>query len=152
MRRSTRLTLAVLGAVGMLFPSMSVAEISKDYAIMARATWSAFECSSLASKSGDPIEQERLFLFGYDQGKKFIAAVQSKQVKEQDLSGEVPLMMLLLLQGPSADFMLGRVFEAAQESVLKDVYKTGEVFHDDEAQKSNAGNKFWKLNCQLIGR
>lgn len=152
MSRSTPFAIAVLGVVGALFASMSVAETSKDYTIAARAAWSAFECSSLASKSGDAKEQERLFLFGYDQGKKFIAAVQAKKVKEQDVSSEAPLMMLLLLQGPSADFMLGRVFEAAQESALKDVYKTGEVFHDDEAQKENAKTKFWKLNCQLIGK
>jgi len=152
MGRSPRFIFAVLGAVGMPFASMSVAETSKDYAIMARAAWSAFECSSLASKNGDAKEQQRLFLFGYDQGKQFIAAVQAKQVKGQDLSSEAPLGMLLLLQGPSADFMLGRVFDAAQESALEDVYKTGEVFHDDEAQKSNAKNKFWKLNCQLIGK
>lgn len=152
MGRSTRFTGAVLGVVGVLFASISVAETSRDYAIMARAAWSAFECSSLASKSGDAKEQERLFLFGYDQGKKFIVAVQTNKVKEQDLSREAPLIMLLLLQGPTADFMLGRVFEAAQESALKDVYKTGEVFHDDETQKANAKNKFWKLNCQLIGK
>jgi hypothetical protein len=65
------LVLALLVLVGAVR-----AEDSREYAIMARAAWSAFECSSLASKSNDAKEQERLFLFGYDQGKQFIAAVQ----------------------------------------------------------------------------
>ena len=126
------------------------AQSSKEYAQMAKASWSAFECSSLASKSGVAGEQQRLFLFGYEQGIKFIVAVQSKKVNQKDLSSEAPLIMLLLLQGPTPDFMLGRIYESAQNSALKEVYKTGEHFNSDEDQKIIANNKFEKLNCELI--
>ncbi|MNB77589.1 hypothetical protein PS726_01830 [Pseudomonas fluorescens] len=127
------------------------AQDSKAYAQMATASWSAFECSSLASKAGKPKEQERLFLYGYEQGKTFISAVQAGKVEQKDLSSEAPWIMLLLLEGPSPDFMLGRIYESAQNSALKDVYKTGDQFNSDEEQIAIAANEFRKLNCQLIG-
>jgi hypothetical protein len=138
--------------VGLLSASRAEAAESKDYAVMARATWSAFECSSLASKSENKKEQERLFLFGYEQGLKFISALKAQKIKKEDLSNEVPLMMLLVLEGPTPDFMLGRIFDAAQDSALKDVYKMGETFNPEDVQKSIAEDKFWKLNCQFIGK
>ena len=105
MRKARFIQLMLTATIGFLFSNPSTAESSKDYAVMARASWSALECSSLASKSKNFKEQERLFLHGYDQGQKFIAAVKSEKVKREDLSTEAPLMMLLL-QGPTADFML----------------------------------------------
>ena len=132
-----------------IFPAS--AQNSKEYAQMAKASWCAFECSSLASKAGNAGEQERLFVYGYEQGKKFISAVQSKKINQKDLSSEAPLVMLLLLQGPSPDFMLGRIYESAQDSALKDVFSTGEHFNSNEEQKAIAKNKLWNLNCQLIG-
>jgi len=128
------------------------AESSSEYAATGKAAWSAFECSALAEKSKKPKEQERLFKYGYAQGLKFINAIQSEKVKREDLSKGVPMMMLLLLQGPTPDFMLGRVFESAVDSALDDVFKTGEQFNSDEMQETIAKNKFWKQNCQLIGK
>lgn len=119
---------------------------------MGKAAWSAFECSALAEKSKNTKEQERLFKYGYAQGLKFIEAIQAEKIEREDLSKGVPLMMLLLLQGPTPDFMLGRVFEGALDSALEDVFKTGEHFNSDEMQETIAKNKFWKQNCQLIGK
>jgi len=104
----------------------------------------------LAEKSKNPKEQERLFKYGYAQGLKFINAIQSEKVKREDISKSVPMMILLLLQGPTPDFMLGRVFESALDSALDDVFKTAEQFNSDEMQETIAKNKFWKQNCQLI--
>jgi hypothetical protein len=89
---------------------------------MARAAWSAFECSSLASKSNDAKEQERLFLFGYDQGKQFIAAVQAGKVKQEHLSAEAPLIMLLLLQGPTVIRHRVRAASAALPLCARDAH------------------------------
>jgi hypothetical protein len=134
------------------FSKPTYATSSSEYAAMGKATWSGFECSVLAEKSKNPKEQERLFKYGYAQGLKFIEAIKQNKIKREDLSSEVPLMMLLLLQGPTRDFMLGRVFEGVLDSALKDVYKTGEQFNSDEMQETIAKNKFWKQNCQLIGK
>lgn len=140
----------------MAFLALSVAptataQNSKAYAQMATASWSAFECSSLASTVGNRKEQERLFLYGYEQGKTFISAVQAGKVEQKDLSSEAPWIMLLLLEGPSPDFMLGRIYASAQDSALKEVFKTGDHFNSDEEQRIIAVNEFRKLNCQLIG-
>ena len=119
---------------------------------MAKSTWSAFECSALADQSQNKQEQERLFKYGYQQGLTFIDAIRENKINKEDLSTEVPLMMGLLLQGPTPDFMLGRVFEGAVESALDNVFKTGDTFNSDEMQKNIAKNEFWKRNCQLIGK
>jgi len=137
---------------GLLYAGAGAAQSSKDYAVMARAAWSAYECSSLAGAFEDFQEQQRLFSFGYDQGKRFLAALEAKKVKGDDLNSEAPLVLLLLLAGPSADFMLGRIYSAAERSALDDVYETRGVVHDLEARRSNAKNNFWRLNCNLIGK
>lgn len=127
------------------------AQSSKKYAQKAMASWSAFECSSLASKVGKQKEQERLFLYGYEQGMTFISALQTKKIEQKDLSSESPWAMLLLLEGPNPDFMLGRIYASAQDSALKDVFKTGDHFNSDEEQRVIALNEFRKMNCQFIG-
>lgn len=137
--KSTMLIGFMLMAV---FSKSSYATSYSQYVAMGKATWSAFECSVLAEKSKDPKEQERLFKSGYAQGRKFIEAIQQNKVKREDLSKDAPLMMFLLLQGPTPDFMLGRVFEGALDSALKDVYKTGEQFNSDEIQETIAKNNF----------
>lgn len=118
---------------------------------MGRSAWSAFECSVLAEKSKNQAEQERLFNFGYSQGLKFIGAIQENKIKEEDLSKEVPIAMILLLEGPTPDFMLGRIFDSALEHVLRDVYKTDDEFNSPEVLETIAKNKYWNKNCRLIG-
>lgn len=142
--------LALVVVLG-LFTSSVLAQDSASYAQMAKATWSAFECSSLASKLKKPTEQERLFKFGYSQGKDFIAALQAGKIKREDLSSNAPVGVLFLLEGPTPDFMLGRIYESAQENALKDVYRVGDHFNADEEQELAASNKFASSNCQLIG-
>jgi hypothetical protein len=129
----------------------AAAQSSREYAIMARSAWSAFECSSLASQMKDPQEQQRLFMYGYKQGLAFISALQAKKIQQSDMSSIPPVGMLWLLEGPTPDFMLGRVYEAAQDYALKDVFKTGEHVNSTEAQKTIAQNEFSKKNCRLIG-
>lgn len=148
-----KLRISMLLAVlcGLLLSAIATAQSSKDYARMARATWSAFECASLASESRGKKEQERLFTFGYEQGLKFIAAMKGKQLLDDDLRSEAPLVLLLLLQGPTADFMLGRIYAAAEESALEDFLKSGQDLRSPEDRKLVAANKFRKQNCSLIG-
>lgn len=145
-----RLSLSVI--LGFLVVNLAKSEDSRDFAMMGQASWSAFECSSLAAESKNLQEQERLFLFGYEQGQKFIAAVEAEKIQQDDLSKEVPMIMLLLLEGPSPDFMLGRIYQMAQDSALEDVYKTGGRFNSDEMKEALAENMFSKANCKLIGK
>lgn len=127
------------------------AESSFEYAQMARATWSAFECSSLAGKLKKADAETRLFEFGYKNGLAFIDAVKNGKIKQEDLSKSAPIGVLWLLQGPTPDFMLGRIYESAQNEVLKDVYRVGEHFNLETEQELIASKKFTASNCELIG-
>lgn len=114
---------------------------------MGRQIYSAFQCSSWASKNDNLKEAERLFIFGYEQGKKFINALTAQKIKEEDIFSEVPIGVTMLLQGPSTEFILGRIHSHAEEDALKEVYKTGNNFNSNEIQKSIASNKFLDGNC-----
>ena len=152
MARMARLSIAIVGVFGVLFAAWGGGHASKDFAALARVSWNAFECSSLASMMGNVQEQERLFLFGYQQGKIFTAALKAKKIRDQDLRREVPLIMYMALEGPTAEFMLGRIYQFAQISALEDVFKTDKDFHDNGTQQLKAEEKFQKLNCELIGK
>jgi hypothetical protein len=130
--------------------AVSVAAESADFAKMGRAAWVAFECSSLASVMEKPKDQERLFLFGYDQGKKFLNAMQSGRITQKDLNSTAPSGFLMVAQGPSVDFILGRVFESAQDNALKEVITTETVLSKDLKQ-GLASHKYTSGNCELIG-
>ena len=132
----------------MLFitPHALIASESVDYAKMGRVTWAAFECSSLASIMEKPKVQERLFLFGYEQGKEFFRALQGGLITKEDLRSNTPSGLLMVAQGPTADFILGRVFEAAQENALKDVITT-ETVMNKALQKVIASGKYTSANC-----
>lgn len=130
--------------------AICVAAESADFAKMGRATWAAFECSSLASVLEKPRDQERLFLFGYEQGKRFFSAMQSGRITQKDLRSTIPSGLLMVAQGPSIDFILGRVFESAQHNALKDVITTETVLNKD-LKKGLASQKYTSGNCELIG-
>ena len=139
--------------LGLVSGEASFAENSSEYAAMGKAVSSAFECSALAGASNNLKEQERLFKYGYDQGLKFINAIQSGKVKKEDMVKSVPLLVVFRLEGPTPDFILGRIFESASSSALEDVYKSGELYITDEKmQETIAKDKFWKQNCPLIGK
>lgn len=130
----------------------SFAQSSHDYAAMGRSLWAGFKCSALASKMNSPKEQERLFQFGYKEGLVYLNALQSQKIDQIPITDEAPIAVLLRLQGPTPDFMLGRIYEAAVESALKDVMRTGGNFNPEDLQKTLAQNEFNKQNCRLLGR
>lgn len=126
-------------------------QTSSDYSNMGAATWAAFECSTLAAHAGEAVEQERLFSFGYRQGQRFVSALQSGKISDKDRRDGPPIVMMLVLQGPSVDFMLGRVFESAQDYALKDVISTGGTYNPQDLQQTLARSKYQRANCALIG-
>lgn len=128
---------------------------SKDYAIMSREFWSAIECSTWASHFDDQKEAERLFTFGYEQGKKFLGAVRAEKISEEDWRTEIPMGISMRLEGPNDDFILGVISADIQESALEEVFYTNynkTKLNSDDLQKSIAENKYRDGNCQLIGK
>ncbi|MBV6862923.1 hypothetical protein [Xanthomonas euvesicatoria] len=134
-----------------VFVPVAAAQSSGEYVRMSRASWSAFECSAYADVLEKSSEHERLFRYGYEQGKAFIEAARAGHVKEADLQSISPSGFLMLAKGPIADFALGRVFEGALENALKDVY-TPENILEKDLQKSVASRKYVAANCEFLGR
>jgi len=141
------LAFAVLVAVT---PNNAIAESADDYTIAVRAAYSAFECSVLARKSKQVDEQKRLFRHGYEEGTKFVAALRAGKIQREGLRQDSD-DLLTRLEGPNADFILGRLFEYARESALANVEKSGRVINPDAEQLQLARMKFKKQNCALIG-
>ena len=112
-----------------------------------KRAWVAFEGCSLASIVGDQKKSKRFFEIGYTQGKEFVEAYKAGKIKKEDLSSEVPVIVLLLLEGPSNDFILGRFFENAQREALKDIYQKAET---DEGRKLRAEDALFRGNYDLL--
>ena len=143
---------SLLAFVLCLLPlSPAVASESLELARKGSAAWSAFECVALASKLNRPDDQKRLFEYGYDQGLQFIAALQAGKIKREDVSASVPIGVTFALQGPNPDFMLGRMYESAVTSALKDVFKSGDYYRTESEQDLAAASNFADANCDLIG-
>jgi hypothetical protein len=133
-------------------PLTAGAQTSKEYARMAELTWMAFECSSLSSMAGNEKEERRLFELAFTQGKRFLSAFEAGKVAHADLRSTVPMGFLLVIAGPSADFILGRVFEGAQQNALKGIITTDGQLHSKEHQVTLAQNRFRERNCTFLGR
>ncbi len=56
----------------------------------------------------------------------------------------------MVAQGPSVDFILGRVYESAQDNALKDVITTETVL-SKELKQNLASRKYHSGNCELVG-
>jgi len=140
--------------IGVKQENNSYNQSSKEYAVMGLEFWSAFSCSSWASYSGDQKEAERLFLFGYEKGKKFLGAARAGKITDDDFQQEVPIGISMSLAGPNDDFILGVIFSNVQENALEEVFYTNydkTMINSDDLQKSIAENKYRNGNCQLIG-
>lgn len=133
------------------YSGSSIGQESGELALLSRSAWNAFECSALASKIGNTELQQRLFIYGYESGISFIEALREGKIEREDISRDAPLIMMMLLQGPSPDFMLGRVFEAAIDAAFDGVHETDENYNDEETQVILAESKFQEQNCSLLG-
>ena len=127
-------------------PTSTFGQTSQQYALMGRKLWAAFECSILADASGNTTESQRLFDVGYKAGKVFVEAAQVSKVERQDLNDGVPLAVLMLLHGPTVDFILGRIFEAAVDDATEGIL-SGD---DENFKKIAAQSKYTKMNCSLM--
>ena len=152
----------VLGAVvivGMLVTVRAAAKPQDDRPNLGLVMWSSFSCATYAELSSDEKEQKRLFTVGYSVGKQFIVAIENKTVSEKETS-RAPLGVLQRLQGPSIDFMIGRIFESAAEYAFDKVVKEDSAglpildsrqwVLDREVMRTKAGNKFHSSNCALV--
>jgi hypothetical protein len=115
--------------------------------------WSAFECSMFATMSATHKDEiERLFKVGYEAGRQLLEAAKNHEIPPNVIYSEVPAGVSERWQGPTIEFGIGRVFEAAQSDAYEKVvsgidegYKTDKRF-----QQLAADKKFQQGNCHLI--
>lgn len=120
--------------------------------------WSAFTCATYAEISGNRQEQQRLFEVGYDAGRTFVDGFINKTITET-VANDAPLGVLMLLSGPTTDFIIGRIFESATEDAYDEVVKEKSAelpifdpskWADNDLKTINAKNKYQSSNCALI--
>lgn len=120
--------------------------------------WSAFSCATYAEISGNKQEQERLFEVGYNAGCTFVDGFKNKTITETETK-DAPLGVLMLMSGPTTDFIIGRIFESATEDAYAKVVKENSAgllifdpskWADNELRIIRAKNKYQSANCALI--
>lgn len=120
---------------------------------LARASWSAFECSALARHMGDSDEVHRLFEYGFRAGKQFLEATEAGRIDNEAAQATVPVGFLWVSAGPTHDFIMGRVYERAVENAVEDVLATTQgLFPDESLRRLRAENGYSSRNCALLGR
>jgi hypothetical protein len=126
---------------------------------LSQLMWSAFMCSTYAENAEKKEEQNRLFDAGYKAGQSFMAAVEGGQVSKDDFSKHVPVYVGLLLQGPSTEFVLGRIFEFASGQANDQIVKrdasgatleTKDRIRDKLLRKMKAERLYDQRNCRVI--
>ncbi len=125
----------------------ALAQTAVEKARLSRTMWSAFECSVYADLSGNEMEQARLFDLGVKSGREFIEAVNTRQIPPDMLRVEVNAATLDLLQGPSTDFMVGRVYESAATAALQ---KAAPKNADVHARRANGASFYTSTSCARV--
>jgi hypothetical protein len=94
--------------------SLAPAKADEDRARLGRIMWTAFICSTLGGMSEKKEEPARFFQAGLQAGRDFMQAFQEGKISKEEIDANLPSGVTLLLQGPSIDFIIGRVFSAAE--------------------------------------
>ena len=137
---------------------LSTVEAQDEKPNLGLLMWSAFVCSNYAEMFGDIQEQKRLFDIGYDAGTKFLVGIKNKTIPDAEAS-RAPWVVLMGLGGPTNDFVIGRIFEAAAEDAHDKVVKTDKNglpildpsdWISDKLKVQKADNKYRSSNCALI--
>jgi hypothetical protein len=105
--------------------------------------------------SGDGPEHERLFNAGYQAGTRLLARWEDMTEEERS---EQPIAVLFRIGGPSNDFIIGRIFEAAVEDAHDRVVKrsdTGLLMDTDQWRRGElavrrAERVYRDANCALL--
>jgi hypothetical protein len=132
----------------LLSNASAVEDLSKNLAIKGKRSWMGLRGFWLANQAGDTKKAEQFFEFGYSQGKEFLEALRSGKIKDEDIRSELPFIMLYLLQGPTDDFILGRMFESTNQGIYDTVYKDIET--NEERKKQKAKEELSRGNYDLI--
>ncbi len=153
-----RSRVAAVMAVSCLLISFDAgAELEKVH--LARLTATAFTCGMWASMNGDKPRMKTLYEDGIRAGRDFLKAFRDNKITREDLNKHAPMAVIFLLEGPSDDFIVGRIFEAATNDAFDRVVKqdkngvslnASEWIHDDKLKAVLAQTRYQNANCDLV--
>jgi hypothetical protein len=105
-----------LAAAFLFGPATATAdEESWRLARQGKLAYVAFSCATLARHMGDDTKAKTAFNIGVESARKFVEAIRSNRVLDSDFRSEVPRLVMWTLQGPSTDFIVGRIFQATSD-------------------------------------
>jgi hypothetical protein len=135
------------------------AAASDEDARASRVMWIAFSCSTFAELAGEPEEQERLFRAGHRAGRQFFEAIEAGTITAEQIQEVIPIGVSMRAAGPSIDFIIGRVFEAAAQDAFDRVVKRddrnlsldlADWIRDPELRALVARNRYSRANCEMF--
>lgn len=107
-------------------------EESWKLARLGKQAYEAFSCSTLAAEAGND-EVEVAFNVGLDSARRFVEALQAGKIEQADFTSEVPMLVGWSLEGPTTDFIVGRIFQAVSGY-------TSDAVSDEASKFSEPGN------------
>lgn len=127
---------------------------------LAANSWALLECGSIAWFAEDNKNAQSFFDRGLAKGKDFIEQAKARPGDRKAILDKVPMIMSMRLQGPSPDFMLGRVWEATLEYTDDELNGRDTWSHQQrdpkaapvtgELRKATAAQRFRDRNCELL--
>jgi hypothetical protein len=128
---------------------ITISNAADEKALLGHIMWSAFECSAFAELAEDKNEQERLYLVGLNAGRTFLEAMKAGQISQQALNEAVPISVLQRLEGPSNEFVIGKIHAAATGFARDEIVRAKKRMWGSN-QKSEARSTYGYKNCFLI--
>jgi hypothetical protein len=116
----------------------------------------SFECYIYAGMSQKKEEAKRLFELGLEAARSFVDALRHREFSDALIHKYVPLDVITRVQGPSTDFIVGRIFEGTSNRAFDKVTKGGGVgsqqklVEDPSERKMVAEAEFGRANCALV--
>lgn len=118
-----------------------------------------WRCQVWSGMVGDEEAALRHFDQGYASGVRFVAAARAGQIAPADFDNTVPVYISMSLQGPSDDFILGRLYEMTMEQAYDEIVTKGkdgvplhpsEYVTDTGVQSVMAGTLIRSSNCNAL--
>ena len=130
---------------------------ASEKAHLSRVVHSAFQCVGYAFSAGNEAEGQRLFTVGVTKGREFLSALRSKEITPEDFQKSVPAGISMLIQGPSDDFILGRIYQSVSIDALTEVREQDDQGQplkvpliDDAKRKVVAQGRYERANCDKV--
>lgn len=157
-RKGRQFRHAAIGFVALAFATSAQSQsTSKDAALSGRRAWDAMRCAGYAAFAENANEQMRLEKLGLNEGRVFLTAARDGKIAQSDFESTVPLRYYPIMTGPTVDFVLGRIWQAAEEYVGDKLWerdrwdsKNDYVSPDKAAIKARAQRYYDSENCKSL--